>query len=115
MINDLYALTKPEAEELFPDGVHPNGKGERILAKAVTSTIRVQLLEAQSVRESGRFLISNIGSERATQGNGNKIVTLGDKTHIVWQDSIDEGYFARVRTLHRKTESGEGFYPARPG
>ena len=103
VINDLYALTKPKAEELFPDGVHPNGKGGRILAKAVTSTIRVQLLEAQRVRESGRILISNIGSERATQGNGNKIVTLGDKTHIVWQDSIDEGYFARVRTLHRKT------------
>ena len=52
VINDLYALTKPKAEELFPDGVHPNGKGGRILAKAVTSTIRVQLLEAQRVRDN---------------------------------------------------------------
>ena len=55
--------------------------------------------------EQHSFLVSNIGSERATQGNGNKIVTFGDKTHIVWQDSIDEGYFARVRTLDRKTGS----------
>ena len=102
-INDLYALVKPRVEALFPDGVHPNSNGSRILAKAVASTIRAQLSEAQGAREAGRVLISNIGSERATQGNGNKIVTVGDKTHIVWQDSIEEGYFARVRTLNRKT------------
>ncbi|MCA9412785.1 MAG: BNR-4 repeat-containing protein [Candidatus Omnitrophica bacterium] len=52
-----------------------------------------------------RFLLSDIGSERATQGPGNKIVTFGDKTHVVWQDSTAEGYFARIRTLDRK--SGE--------
>lgn len=46
-----------------------------------------------------RKLVSEIGSERATQGNGNKIVTVQGKTHIVWQDATDKGYFARVRTL----------------
>ena len=55
--------------------------------------------------ETHRALISEIGSERATSGNGNKIVTFDGKTHIVWQDSIDEGYFARVRTL--RNASGE--------
>ena len=55
--------------------------------------------------ETHRELISEIGSERATSGNGNKIVTFDGKTHIVWQDSIDEGYFARARTLHNA--SGE--------
>ena len=50
-----------------------------------------------------RDLISSIGSERATQGNGNKMVTVDGKTHIVWQDATGEGYFARVRTLNRET------------
>lgn len=48
-----------------------------------------------------RELISEIGSERATSGNGNKIVTFDGKTHVVWQDSIKEGYFARARSLDR--------------
>lgn len=48
-------------------------------------------------------LLSSMGSERATQGNGNKIVTLNGKTHVVWQDSTDKGYFARARTLDHKT------------
>ena len=50
-----------------------------------------------------RDLISSIGSERATSGNGNKIVTADGQTHIVWQDATEEGYFARVRTLNRET------------
>ncbi|MBG89992.1 MAG: hypothetical protein CMO80_24265 [Verrucomicrobiales bacterium] len=102
-VNDLYSLAKPKAESLFPDGVHPNSDGSRLLARAVASAIRAQLSEAKNVRNTGRTLISTIGSERATQGNGNKIVTVGANTHVVWQDSIDDGYFARVRSLDRKT------------
>ena len=30
--------------------------------------------------------ISVIGSERATVGDGNKIVTFNGRTHVVWQD-----------------------------
>lgn len=100
-VNDLYSLIKPQADALLPDGVHPNAKGIRILARAVAKSVEDRLPDSGGAQ--ARFLVSNIGSERATQGNGNKIVTFGDKTHIVWQDSIDEGYFARVRTLDRKT------------
>ena len=46
-----------------------------------------------------RYLLSSIGSERATSGNGNKIVTVDGKTHIVWQDANQDGYFGRVRTF----------------
>lgn len=102
-INDLYSLTKPRAETLLADGVHPNPNGSRLLAKSVASAIRAQLSEAQDVEKTGRMLISTIGSERATQGNGNKIVTVGEKMHIVWQDSMDVGYMARARTLDLKT------------
>ena len=48
-------------------------------------------------------IISEIGSERATQGNGGKIVSRHGKTHIVWQDATEAGYFNRVRTLDRET------------
>ena len=42
---------------------------------------------------TGCQLISPIGSERATSGGGNKIVTFQGKTHVVWQDVTEEGYF----------------------
>ena len=100
-IDDLYSIVKPRVVDLFPDRAHPNTNGSRMLAKAVATVIRAQLPESENVRKTGRTLISNIGSERATQGNGNKIVTVGNKTHIVWLDSVDEGYFARVRTQDR--------------
>ena len=102
-VNDLYEVAKPQADALLSDGVHPNAEGSRVLANAVAAAIRDQLAESAYVTKTGRTLISNIGSERATQGNGNKIVTVGDKTHVVWQDSIEEGYFARVRTLDRNS------------
>jgi len=58
---------------------------------------------AVAMSATTRELISEIGSERATSGNGNKIVTFDGKTHLVWQDSNEQGYFARVRTLDRKS------------
>jgi hypothetical protein len=53
--------------------------------------------------ETGRQRISTIGSERATSGGGNKIVTYRGKTHVVWQDVTEDGYFNRVRTLDHTT------------
>lgn len=50
-----------------------------------------------------RERISSIGSERATSGNGNKMVTANGQTHVVWQDADSEGYYARVRTRDHKT------------
>lgn len=47
------------------------------------------------------WLVSDIGSERATTGPGNTIVTAAGRTHVVWQDSTPEGYFNRVRTFDR--------------
>ena len=50
-----------------------------------------------------KLLISEIGSERATQDFGNKIVTHEGKTHVAWQDSTEEGYFNRIRTYDHGT------------
>ena len=47
--------------------------------------------------------ISEIGSEAATNENGNKVATYGHKNHVTWQDVTEEGYFNRVRTLDRET------------
>ena len=57
-----------------------------------------------------REMLSSIGSERATSGNGNKIVTANGKTHVVWQDANEKGYFARVRTLDHKSGSWSPTY-----
>lgn len=46
-----------------------------------------------------RDLISVTGSERATTGPGNNIVTRDGKTHVVWQDADATGYWAKARTL----------------
>ncbi|MFT4588240.1 MAG: hypothetical protein ACI9VS_001788 [Candidatus Binatia bacterium] len=51
----------------------------------------------------GPALIATNGSERATTGAGNKIVTFADKTHVVWQKSAKRGYFNKIRTLDRAT------------
>ena len=49
------------------------------------------------------ILISEIGSERATSGAGNKIISFQGTTHVVWQDATKEGYFNRVRSFHHRT------------
>ena len=48
-------------------------------------------------------IISEIGSEAATNEAGNKIATYEHKTHVAWQDVTEEGYFNRVRTLDGNT------------
>jgi hypothetical protein len=58
----------------------------------------------------GTALLSEIAGERASQGPGNKIVTLEGKTHFVWQDSFEQRYFARARTFDHTT--GEWSVPA---
>lgn len=47
-------------------------------------------------------LISRTGSSRATgYAEANKIVTIGDRTHVCWLDSVEDGFRARVRTFDR--------------
>lgn len=47
-------------------------------------------------------MISEIGSERATVGDGNKIVTHDGVTHVVWQDISREGYLNQVRSYDHR-------------
>lgn len=57
-----------------------------------------------SSKVTDRFLLSTEGSGRATSyGESNKIVTVGDKTHVAWLDAIAEGFRVRIRTLDRRT------------
>jgi len=74
-----------------------------MLLATVILAIQPRLATADDVAKVHRELISSIGSERATSGNGNKIVTVDGKTHVVWQDANREGYFARIRALDRNT------------
>ena len=48
-------------------------------------------------------LLSTAGSQSATNEGGNKIVTVGRRTHVTWQDVTPEGYFNRARTLDLDT------------
>ena len=48
-------------------------------------------------------LLSTEGSQSATNEDGNKIVTVGRRTHMTWQDVTPKGYFNRVRTLDLDT------------
>ena len=50
--------------------------------------------------QMNRSLISHTGSERATGGNGNKIVTFDGVTHVVWQDVSRRGYLNQIRSYH---------------
>ena len=63
----------------------------------------VMVLAPLLVQGSEPFLISNVGSERATTGAGNKIVTFRGKTHVVWQEAARLGYFNKVRTFNHDT------------
>ena len=70
---------------------------------------------AEDVAKAHREKISTVGSERATSGYGNKMVTADGKTVIVWQDATKEGYFARVRTLAHETGNWSATYPLGAG
>ena len=48
-------------------------------------------------------LLSTAGSQAATNEAGNKVVTVGRRTHVTWQDVTPEGYLNRVRTLDLDT------------
>ncbi|MGB0579680.1 MAG: BNR-4 repeat-containing protein [Limisphaerales bacterium] len=49
-------------------------------------------------------LLSSVGCGRATgYAETNKIVSIGDRTHVSWLDSPKEGFRVRVATLDRNT------------
>lgn len=48
--------------------------------------------------------LSQHGSGRATAyAEANKIVTVGEKTHVTWLDSVKDGFRVRIRTLDRRS------------
>ena len=71
------------------------------------------LQETSAHRDVGKnvVLLSENGCGRATAySDANKIITLEDKTHVSWLDSIAEGFRVRVRTLDRKTNQWSPTY-----
>lgn len=72
-------------------------------ALAAAWTLPSRVTAEGSGTEEG-FLLSEHGCGRATgYAEANKIVTLGDRTHVVWLDSPQEGFRVRARTLDRRT------------
>ena len=48
--------------------------------------------------------LSQHGSGRATAyAEANKIVTVGEKIHVTWLDSVQDGFRVRIRTLDRRS------------
>lgn len=61
-------------------------------------------VSADAAASASSFVLSKQGCGRATgYAEANKIVTLGEKTHVAWLDSPPEGFRVRVRTLDRRT------------
>lgn len=83
----------------------------RDFVKSVTATVFGTSVAAQVAEtlaaepsRSGPFLLSSNGCGRATgYAETNKIVTVGEKTHVAWLDSVAEGFRVRVRTFDRRT------------
>lgn len=51
-----------------------------------------------------RRQLSERGCGRATgYAETNKILTLGDRTHVAWLDSVEAGFRVRIRTLDRRS------------
>ena len=71
-----------------------------IRALVFTTFVHVGLV----LQASEPFLLSEVGSERATTGAGNKIVTFNGKTHVVWQKADRLGYFNKIRSYDHDSE-----------
>ena len=59
---------------------------------------------------SSMHTISTAGSERATSSFGNRIVTVGDKVHVVWQDACEPNPTSGVADAHYNKPYAD--YPA---
>ena len=79
----------------WPDKPDPAPPGEQLPACFWRKDRKGAPLEGE--------MISSRGSQKATYGTGNKIITHEGKVHVAWLDSTEEGYFDRIRTLDRKT------------
>ena len=79
------------------DPIHANERGEQILGHILASYLA---LEESSVP----LVLSEYGCGRATAySEFNKIVTIGNKTHVSWLDSVDGQFLVKIRTLDKNT------------
>ena len=65
----------------------------------------LQEASAHNSVDKNVVLLSEHGCGRATAyADGNKIITLQDKTHVAWLDSIAEGFRVRIPDVGPKNE-----------
>ena len=83
-----------------------------LIQKTSTDSLRSVLIAFFAILIPGEVLFGQVecfelsahGSGRATAySKSNKIVTWGDKTHVAWLDSDDNGFVVRIRTLDNTT------------
>lgn len=75
-------------------------------ATVICPPVRSHPSAAQAAsKRASRFWVSSNGCGRATAyPNQNKIVTLGNSTHVTWLDVTPDGFWVRIRTLDRRTD-----------
>ena len=79
------------------DPIHANERGEQILGHILAGYLTPD-------KSSNSFVLSEHGCGRATAySEFNKIVTVGEKTHVSWLDSEGNKFLVRIRTLDRNT------------
>jgi hypothetical protein len=81
-----------------------------MLASAASLTL-LPLGYAASAAPEGYTILSENGCGRATgYAEANKIVTLGNKTHVAWLDSESGGFRVRIRTLDHTSGTWSATY-----
>ena len=82
----------------------------REFTKLAAASALLPSVSAQAAN-SKPHLLSSVGCGRATgYAEANKIITIGNRTHVAWLDSPPEGFRVRVATLNRKTEKWSRTY-----
>jgi len=72
-------------------------------AAAAAGCMRALGVAAATDSPQSPFLLSEQGCGRATgYAEANKIVTVGERTHVAWLDSPPDGFRVRVRTFDRR-------------
>jgi len=83
----------------------------KLIAAGVTAKGAANMGGVRGEAKRNVFLLSQHGCSRATgYAETNKIVSIGDKTHVAWLDSVKDGFRVRVRTLDRKKNAWSPIY-----
>ncbi len=88
-----------ELEWFKRDPIHASERGEQILGHILAA-----YLNPRVTADEAYIVLSEHGCGRATAySEFNKIVTIGERTHVSWLDSQDGKFLVRIRTLNRDT------------